>query len=1254
VQLRREEKEEAGRYAYAALACGVLLCLALGLNTSSTTEPTRMANTTDALATVITAFPFDETILAADLNADSAHPRARWWRYNPSANGIISVLGLSSPLYPSGNYQVAVDVYSGTPGTLTLLNSGVERAVMVPVTSGTSYFIRAQQNQAGTPVTGDLVLGVRLAPVSPTIPQGSLVISSDTVTFPYATAIDPTTGEVLAFIPRAIIPISETGAVLPSGVSLWNSSDGVNNGVYLVGSDFSLISGPLDVGTDYTNAPITSNNADTFYAAFVYNVAVGGVGAQVSQVTDAGVVSSLLWDLPTDAVRLESIGVSRDDSILYYAENFTDRAIHRYDLVNDLPLSDLYVEADASWNFALTPFNFPGDIQVLPDGSIVTWQRKTDDSFDRILHLSSAGAVINTFQYDSTVQTIDHITQVAGASSNSEVMVWFFPDVTGTYATSATKAAFARVSLTDGSTISSTPDLPLFDSGVGEVSQSGDYWGPSASCIFLVAQSELGTIQVDKVTVPDGSDQEFDFTAGGGLTPTTFSLSDGESETFENVPAGSGYTIAEDAVAGWSTSITVSNSSPPDNITVAAGETVVVTVTNTQETPEETDDGPCCSTTGPGGAPTNTGYNGTGSTSGTGTTPPTTTPRVIPPGGAAPSYSTCNSGGGTPATASDPVDAQDLTTCKTPLVHMKWTVGDSSVRRYGKRAFTSGNGQAVSARVLRWGGMSQVLSDRHGSFQANQFTVTLSDTDRAIRTILATASTKYVDGKEVEILIESAANAALSVNPLVLARGVLTDYKFRPDMTVDITVTDPLGYRYSSVSIDRPIPGRVCRKELFPNLPEETSGRPQPIIYGEQSDDYAWSLDAARTPVGILPVIYVGPANTISAAGIPGGEWEAFLIAGHAISCVQSIFASNLEDSPGSVRMPTSTYGSEFKVPGLQVPLYYDITGSDGVTERVCLMFATGDRATAHIEGQVPITVNVAGIEDVGNGSGDTISDIALQFQHFLSYFVVQNYLTGSWGAVPTFGDGTAKVRTSSFSYVNAIHAARVGGAYIGGIYIGDQKPAREWAKEFQQGGDMRLGVNHQGQLLVTTLDHTQSTVGLTEFTAQDDMVTQSFQIDPQVSEIFNVYTYEYGVEPATGRKSGLAQTIRHAASITNHGERIAQASVNRCTNRKVTADDVANRALLQSYDAPTDVAFDLDLRGTALTLGQIVKVTHYQGIGALGWTERNLVVTGTTAYPDEDNFSTSIECEDWHDVLALGENVISVDTGTIDTFTIG
>lgn len=777
------------------------------------------------------------------------------------------------------------------------------------------------------------------------------------------------------------------------------------------------------------------------------------------------------------------------------------------------------------------------------------------------------------------------------------------------------------------------------------------YFGPSASCTMVTLGFGGGQIDVVKVTVPSGSSQSFSFTAGGGLTPTSFSLTHGNTQSFTGVTAGSGYSITETVPAGWSASYVVSNGSPPNNILVVDGATTTVTVTNTQLTPGTPGPPNCCASAGPGGAPTSTGYNGNGATN------PTTTPPVVPTGGAPPTYAMCNVGGGTPATASDPTDAQNLVTAKTPLVHLQLTLPDASKRRYGKVAFTSGNGQSVSARVLEWGAVSQVLSDRHGSFQANQWTVKLSDYDRALRTILDTASTKHIDGKDAVIYIETAANAAASVAPLVLSRGIVTDWKYNRDLTLDLTVTDPLGYRYSSVSLDRPMPQRLCRVELFPQLPEENSGRPMPIIYGEYSDDYAWSLNPARTPVGILPVVYVGPANSISALGISGGQWHAFLVSAHAISCFESVFGSNGNTSPGSVRIATSAYGTDVLVPGVNIAKYFDITGTDGVTERVCIMCAANAVASDHISGRVPITVNVMGVEATGDGTGNTITEMAYQFQHFLQHWVVSNYLTGSWGSVPAFGDSTPKVRTSSFTAVNNIHKARLGRStgYSGRMYIGpDQKPAREWNKEWMISGDMRLGVNHHGQLILVTVNDTASLVGLTTYTDTDHIIQDSFEIDPQVDEIFNIYTYDGGVEPATGRKSLLAKTVRHTASITNHGEREAQALTFMATAEAKTADDVAARTLRGSINAPTDVEHDLDLRGITHAIGGHYRVTHYQGIGTTGWTNRVLMTTRITAYPDEDQFYTHLEAEDLHDRLSASAAAFIVNTSVLGTGTIG
>ncbi len=89
-----------------------------------------------------------------------------------------------------------------------------------------------------------------------------------------------------------------------------------------------------------------------------------------------------------------------------------------------------------------------------------------------------------------------------------------------------------------------------------------------------------GTLQVIKVV--EGSDLTavFDFIAGGGLSPTSFSLGNGESEFYTNLTPGAGYTVEETLVDGWSTTYVVSNGSPIDDLLVVVDETTVVTVTN--------------------------------------------------------------------------------------------------------------------------------------------------------------------------------------------------------------------------------------------------------------------------------------------------------------------------------------------------------------------------------------------------------------------------------------------------------------------------------------------------------------------------------------------------------------------------------------------------------------------------------------------------------------------------------------------------
>ncbi|HEX6701903.1 MAG TPA: hypothetical protein VF101_14345 [Gaiellaceae bacterium] len=106
--------------------------------------------------------------------------------------------------------------------------------------------------------------------------------------------------------------------------------------------------------------------------------------------------------------------------------------------------------------------------------------------------------------------------------------------------------------------------------------------GETVTCTFT--NRLRGKIIIKKVTNPnpDPSDTSFSFSAGGGLAPSSFSLKNGQQQTFSDVVPKNGYSASETVPSGWDlTSKTCDDGSPVSNIDVAPGETVTCTFTNT-------------------------------------------------------------------------------------------------------------------------------------------------------------------------------------------------------------------------------------------------------------------------------------------------------------------------------------------------------------------------------------------------------------------------------------------------------------------------------------------------------------------------------------------------------------------------------------------------------------------------------------------------------------------------------------------------
>jgi len=117
--------------------------------------------------------------------------------------------------------------------------------------------------------------------------------------------------------------------------------------------------------------------------------------------------------------------------------------------------------------------------------------------------------------------------------------------------------------------------------------------GETLTCTFTNTQRGKLVVKKDVVIDEDitTDPQDFTFSAGGGLSPSSFQLDDDPSDatlpsstTFDFVVPGSGYTVSETLPpGGWLLAdVRCDDGSPVQNVQIAPGETVTCTFVNTR------------------------------------------------------------------------------------------------------------------------------------------------------------------------------------------------------------------------------------------------------------------------------------------------------------------------------------------------------------------------------------------------------------------------------------------------------------------------------------------------------------------------------------------------------------------------------------------------------------------------------------------------------------------------------------------------
>lgn len=386
-------------------------------------------NTTPETATVIFSLPFAvqqsvtggaDTTYITSCNATRVKLPV-WFKYTAKLGE--TVIGCT---FTSSNYDLEYDpflsVWVGTPPVLTQLapdlcfGDAEPGSISFNVVPGEDYYLQVL-DRTNIPAEAELILQVLPAPSGAT-PKNTLLIPNDTPYFPTA-FISPSNGAILSL---KGLPACECGDTLPNGVGAI-AAEGVGSFIsafQIYDKTFSnILASNLDIVGPLQNAvsPVRGNHSDKFYVSCV----VSGSRTQIYTLDIDGIVGGTSWTLPITGDNCSALCVSLDETILYYSSTAVAGAqIHRYDLINNAPLSDLSGSLGASSGAGRDLYT------LLNDQILYIARTDTNESSWNIYRYDPDGTLLYTYHLTFSVSSSPRLA--LGEDELSDFWVMYFPD----------------------------------------------------------------------------------------------------------------------------------------------------------------------------------------------------------------------------------------------------------------------------------------------------------------------------------------------------------------------------------------------------------------------------------------------------------------------------------------------------------------------------------------------------------------------------------------------------------------------------------------------------------------------------------------------------------------------------------------------------------------------------------------------------------------------------------------------------------
>lgn len=430
------------------------------------------ANTTAGTAIIIAALPYATT---QDVN-DGGTTHTVWYGITPDRDGLINI----SALGDLSTYKPTLEVFSPDGVTSHVTAPSTNKPLQFYGEAGVPYLFKILSSTGNVSPAILTLTAERLAETF--VPAGSIAVNDDTNGFPLVIL---SASDALPLATVYPFPAGEQGDILDDGTVAVEDISGVGSDAWKVGlfdrKLAAITTNTFASGDGWQRTYITSNRVDTFYLGYNADYDHFGGVPSFRTLSKLGVAGSFIQ---LEGTGLLGLAPSNDETKLYYSARITstNKPIKVWDLINNLPLSDLVVHLA---NYT------PQTILVLADGSLIVLY--VDIALDTIVkHYSAAGATLHTHNYGSSADP-----RLASSIDQTTYWIWLKPTVTPGGATTG-ESQFKNVAA-DGTVISAV-SASFYEKGVyGPVSTLTPTapFGHSESCPFWITRPVLVPV-IDK------------------------------------------------------------------------------------------------------------------------------------------------------------------------------------------------------------------------------------------------------------------------------------------------------------------------------------------------------------------------------------------------------------------------------------------------------------------------------------------------------------------------------------------------------------------------------------------------------------------------------------------------------------------------------------------------------------------------------------------------------------------------------------